>query len=93
MDILFGHTYTKICHETERATTDLKPRTESSRPGASTGAGHNVISFVFGELFLKIDEHALKICAPHSWVRLVKISNTDVSGLSEVSHSRGKLIL
>ena len=29
---------------------------------------------------------------PHSWMRLVESSNTEVSGASEVPQSRGKLI-
>ena len=66
-------TYKKIiCRETERATTDLNIRMKSSRRGASNGAGHIFITSVFGELFLKIDEKCpKKVCAPHSWMRLV----------------------
>ena len=30
--------------------------------------------------------------SPHSWMRLVESSNTEVSGASEVPQSRGKLI-
>ena len=45
-----------------------------------------------GELFLKIGENAL-FFVPHSWMRLVEISNMEVSGASEVLQSRGKLFL
>ena len=31
--------------------------------------------------------------SPHSWMRLVESSNTEVSGASEVPQSRGKLFL
>ena len=45
--------------------------------------------FFFGELFLKIDENDLKKIAMHSWMHLVESSNTEVSGASEVTQSRG----
>jgi len=34
----------------------------------------------------------MMLASTHSWMRLVKSSNMDVSGASEVSQSRGKLI-
>ena len=43
-------------------------------------------------VILKKDENDLnKVCAPHSWMRLVKNSNTEILGASEVPQSRGKL--
>ena len=33
----------------------------------------------------------MDVGSPHSWIRLVEISNTEVLGASEVPQSRGKL--
>ena len=33
----------------------------------------------------------IELGSPHSWMRLVERSNTEVSGTSEVPQSRGKL--
>ena len=44
----------------------------------------------FRTLFLKIGEMPHPF-PPHSWMRLLKIPNAEVSGASEVSQSHGKL--
>ena len=47
--------------------------------------------FFYEEIFLKIDEMCFNFFARHSWMRLVKSSNMEVSGVSEVPQSRSKL--
>ena len=73
-------------------TTEPRPCMESSCQGTSTGAGiHFVFSF-FGKLILKNRwKCPTKNVSLHSWIRLVESSNTEVSGVSVVPQSRGKV--
>ena len=52
-----------------------------------------ILHLLFWRVILKKHmKYDLKYFTPHSWMRLVKISNTEVSGASEGPQSRGKLI-
>ena len=84
-----------IYRDTERATINPKLNMKSSHWGSSNGMLWN-FTLSFLKVFLKtyIDEkfpkkmnNAIKIFTMHSWIRLVKSSNKEVSGASEIHTS------